>query len=104
MSAKVPSGYPPEVTAFLLEGLGKGVRPDLVELTKAGFGLPESPRLWYLEYRDAIQGLGLMELTLVPGLFRAFDSKGDLRAMASIHVDDTRYAGDETSDQIWDQS
>lgn len=40
----------------------------------------------------------------MPGLFRAFDSKGDLRAMASIHVDDPRYAGDETSDQIWDQS
>ncbi|CAE7802348.1 RE1 [Symbiodinium necroappetens] len=100
---KVPSGYPPEVTEFLLAGLGADMRSDLVELTKAGFGLPESPRLWYLEYRDTIQGLGLMELVLVPGLFRAFDEKGQLKAMASIHVDDTRYAGDETSGGIWEK-
>ena len=100
---RVPSGYPPEVTKFLLAGLGDNMRPDLIELTKAGFGLPESPRLWYLEYRDTIERLGLKELTLVPGLFRAFDDGGNLRAMASIHVDDTRYAGDESSSVIWDQ-
>ena len=100
---RVPSGYPPEVTKFLLAGLGDNMRPDLIELTKAGFGLPESPRLWYLEYRDTIERLGLKELTLVPGLFRAFDAGGNLRAMASIHVDDTRYAGDESSSVIWDQ-
>ena len=100
---KVPAGYPPEVTAYLLEGLGKGMRSDIVELTKAGFGVPESPRLWYLEYRDTIQDLGLMELVLVPGLFRAFNDRGGLRAMASIHVDDTPYAGDETSDIPWEQ-
>ncbi|CAE7712200.1 RE1 [Symbiodinium sp. CCMP2592] len=90
---KVPAGYPPEV-------LGANMRSDLVELTKAGFGLPESPRLWYLEYRDTIQGLGLRELVLVPGLFR-FNEKGELKAMASIHVDDTRFAGDDSSEVIW---
>ncbi|CAE7461836.1 unnamed protein product [Symbiodinium necroappetens] len=92
-----------EVTKFLLAGLGDNMRPDLIELTKAGFRLPESPRLWYLEYRDTIERLGLKELTLVPGLFRAFDDGGNLCAMASIHVDDTRYAGDESSSVIWDQ-
>ena len=100
---KVPSGYPSEVTECLLAGLGQDMRPDIVELTKAGFGLPESPRLWYLEYRDTIQDLGLMELVLVPGLFRAFNGRGELRAMASLHVDDARYAGDETSDVLWEQ-
>ncbi|CAE7565107.1 TY4B-J, partial [Symbiodinium sp. KB8] len=100
---KVPHGYPPAVTEFLIQGLGGGVRPDLVEPTKGGFGLPESPRLWYLEYKDTIEGLGLKELALVPGLFRAFHPCGKLRAMASIHVDDTRYAGDESSQQLWDE-
>ena len=76
---KVPSGYPEEVVAFLIKGLGGDVRGDLVELTKAGFGLPESPRLWYLKYKDTIEELGLKELVLVPGLFRAFHADGRLR-------------------------
>ena len=66
------------------------------------FGLPESPRLWYLEYKDTIEEIGLKELTLVPGMFRAFHPNGQLRALASIHVDDTRYAGDDTSGELWD--
>ncbi|OLP94024.1 EF-hand domain-containing protein 1 [Symbiodinium microadriaticum] len=99
---RVPAGYPEEVAEFLLAGLEGGSRPDLVQLTKAGFGLPESPRLWYLEYKDTIEDLGLRELALVPGLFRAFHPDGTLRAMASFHVDDTRYAGDESSQVLWD--
>ena len=99
---KVPHGYPNEVLEYLTGRLGGRVRSDMVELTKAGFGLPESPRLWYLEYKDTIEALGLKELALVPGLFRAFHPSGELRAMASIHVDDTRYAGDSTSQALWD--
>ena len=99
---RVPHGYPQAVLDYLVAELGGDVRGDVVELTKAGFGLPESPRLWYLEYKDTIQDIGLRELTLVPGLFRAFHPGGQLRAMASIHVDDTRYAGDETSKALWD--
>ena len=99
---RVPQGYPQEVLDYLVEELGGGVRGDVVELTKAGFGLPESPRLWYLEYKDTIEEIGLKELTLVPGMFRAFHPNGKLRALASIHVDDTRYAGDETSGELWD--
>ena len=67
----------------------------VVELTqlKAGFGLPESPRLWYLEYKDTIED-GLKELTLVPGLFLAFHNNGGLdRAMASVHVDELDMLG-----------
>ena len=102
---KVPKGYPPEVIDYLVAELGDDVRDDLVELTKGGFGLPESPRLWYLEYKDTIQDLGLMEMSLLPGVFRAFHPppRRRVRALASIHVDDTRYAGDETAQEIWDQ-
>ena len=101
---KFPRGYPQEVVNFLMESLGVDVRDDLVELTKGGFGLPESPRLWYLEYKDTIQDLGLGELSLLPGVFRAFHPppRRRLRAMASIHVDDTRYAGDESAQALWD--
>ena len=102
---RVPKGYPTEVTDFLVSELGADVRDDLVELTKGGFGLPESPRLWYLEYKDTIQDLGLHEMSLLPGVFRAFHPPPQrrVRALASIHVDDTRYAGDETAQEIWDQ-
>ena len=65
---KVPRGYPEEVVEFLVEGLGRDCRDDLVELTKAGFGLLESPRLWYLEYKECIHELGLKEMKLIfPG-------------------------------------
>ena len=91
------------VIAFSLNGVGRDMRDDLVELTKAGFGLPESPRLWYLQYKEVIEGLTLKELALLPGLFRSFGGEGGtkLRAMASIHVDDTRYAGDDMSGELW---
>ena len=80
------------------------MRSDVVEMTKRGFGLPESPRLWYLAYRETMEQLGLKEMRLVPGLFRSFDEKVNLQGMASIHVDDTtRYAGDESSQKIWDK-
>ncbi|CAE7743820.1 unnamed protein product [Symbiodinium sp. CCMP2456] len=101
--ARLPKGYPPEVVEFLVEALGGDVRDDLVEITKGGFGLPESPRLWYLAYKEVLQELGLHELRLAPGVFRAFTEAGGVRAMASIHVDDTRYAGDETSGVLWEQ-
>ena len=102
---RVPRGYPQEVTEFLVSELGEDMRDDLVELTKGGFGLPESPRLWYLEYKDTIQDLGLYEMSLLPGVFRAFHPppRRRVRALASIHVDDTRYAGDDTAKEIWDQ-
>ena len=35
-------------------------------------------------------------------MFVAFHPDGRLRAMVTIHVDDTRYAGDETAQKIWD--
>lgn len=68
-------------------------------MTKGGFGLPESPRLWYLTYKDTLQICGMKELHLLPGVFVAHHP--ELRALACIHVDDTRYCGDESSEEIW---
>eukprot|EP00434_Breviolum_minutum_P038103 symbB.v1.2.033789.t1/scaffold4247.1/size72962/1 len=99
---RLPRGYPPYIEEFIREQLGSECRDDLVRLTKGGFGLPESPRLWYLEYKHTLEALGVMEMVLLPGVFRAFHEDGRLRALACIHVDDTRYCGDETSASIWE--
>eukprot|EP00435_Cladocopium_sp_Y103_P015241 s2361_g3.t1 len=100
---RLPKGYPDYVEAFIREKLGEMFRQDLLQLTKGGFGLPESPRLWYLEYSDVLKICGMKELLLLPGVFAAFHDDGTLRALACIHVDDTRYAGDSTSQAIWDE-
>ena len=68
-----------------------------------GFGLPESPRLWYMCYKETLEKTSMKELKLLPGVFVAHHPDGRLRAVACIHVDDTRYCGDETSQVIWDQ-
>ena len=98
---KVPTGYPQEALKKLRAFLGSDARSDLVRLTKGGFGLPESPRLWYLEYRQTLMDLGGHEMRLIPGLFCFYDEKGELHGIAAIHVDDTRYAGAPSADGIW---
>ena len=100
---RLPSGYPPHVNDFIVEKVGTQCRGDLVRMVKGGFGLAESPRLWYMEYKATLKQIDLHELKLIPGMFAAWHPDGRLRAMVCIHVDDTRYAGDETSQEIWDK-
>lgn len=100
---RLPTQYPPEVLEELYGMIGEGHRQDIVRLTKGGFGLPESPRLWYLEYRQTLKDLGGHELRLLPGFFCFYDEKGVLHGMACIHVDDTRYAGAPTAEPIWQE-
>ena len=100
---RLPSGYPPHVNDYIVEQVGGECRGDMVRMVKGGFGLAESPRLWYMEYKATLKQIDLHELKLVPGMFAAWHPDGTLRAMVCIHVDDTRYAGDETSQEIWDK-
>ncbi|CAL1158242.1 unnamed protein product, partial [Cladocopium goreaui] len=100
---RLPKGYPECVWKFILEQLGADYREDLMQLTKGGFGLPESPRLWYLCYRDTLKECDMKEMDILPGVFAAYHPDGELRALACIHVDDTRFCGDETSQEIWDK-
>ena len=99
---KIPKGYPDEAMEQLRQWLGPNMRPDLAKLLKGGFGLPESPRLWYLEYKKTLLELGGRELRLLPGFFVFENEKGELIGMACIHVDDTRYAGAPEADAIWE--
>eukprot|EP00435_Cladocopium_sp_Y103_P071268 s9_g37.t1 len=98
---KIPQGYPDEAMRELEKLIGPGMRADLVRLLKGGFGLPESPRLWYLEYRQTLLDLGGRELWLLPGFFVFDDEEGNLIGLACIHVDDTRYTGSPAADRIW---
>ena len=100
---RLPQGYPDESLCELRKFLGSENREDLAKLTKGGFGLPESPRLWYLEYKSTLISLGGVEMKLLPGLFCFYREDGELHGMAAIHVDDTRYAGAPTADDIWEQ-
>eukprot|EP00435_Cladocopium_sp_Y103_P018426 s2413_g4.t1 len=100
---RLPRGYPKYIEEFIIQQLGAEVKEDLLQVTKGGFGLPESPRLWYLEYKETLERCGVNELYLLPGVFAAYHPDGSLRALACIHVDDTRYAGDSSSDEIWEK-
>ena len=100
---RVPKGYPQYILDYIARMVGSQCRTDVLRMSKGGFGLPESPRLWYLCYKETLEGASMKELALLPGVFVAHHPDGRLRAMACIHVDDTRYCGDETSQEIWDK-
>ena len=76
------------------EGI-KGV-PDgcLIELIKSVFGLRESPRLWWLQFRDCILEAGFEELRYAPGVFVMRNAAGYLMGMLCVHVDDCLWAGE----------
>ncbi|CAE7326527.1 psaC [Symbiodinium sp. CCMP2456] len=92
---KLPKGYPSEINDHLLRRLSErtrgSLRHDLVKLVKGGFGLAESPRLWYLRLKRGLEDVGLKELKLSPGTF-VFHVGGELQGILAIHVDDIRMA------------
>ncbi|CAE7261787.1 RE1 [Symbiodinium necroappetens] len=92
---RMPRGYPDEIVEHLLQRLvgpktGK-MRRDIIRLTKGGFGLSESPRLWYRKLKRVLLGLGLNELKLSPGTF-VLHERGELKGILTVHVDDLRMA------------
>ena len=97
---RIPSLYPESTLEPLHKVMTAEHRQDILKLTKGGFGLPESPRLWYLEYKSTLEQLGGREMRLLPGFF-TFHQGGRLIGMACIHVDDTRYAGAPEAAVIW---
>ena len=101
----IPASWPKEVKEVLFQALGvdgKRFSMDYVKAVKGVFGLPEAPRMWYLEYRDIlVNEQGFVEMKLFPGLFVLRHPGGALRALATIHVDDTLMAGDASAEAIW---
>eukprot|EP00435_Cladocopium_sp_Y103_P046235 s919_g13.t1 len=87
---QTPKNYPLFVRQFLQTKIPAGARTDMFRMKKAGFGLAESPRLWYHRFKRGTESIGGKELRLCPGLFSFFGPAGDLQALLAVHVDDVR--------------
>ena len=99
-----PKNYPLFVRQFLLTKVPPGARTDLFRMKKAGFGLAESPRLWYQRFSRDIMSIGGKELRLAPGVFAFYDPEGQVWAMLAVHVDDVRFIGSEEAEhKLWPQ-
>ena len=97
-----PKNYPLFVRQFLMTKVPPGARTDMFRMKKAGFGLAESPRLWYQRFSRDVAGIGGKELRLAPGVFAFYDPEGHLWAMLAVHVDDVRFIGsEEAEEQLW---
>ena len=100
---KIPVGYPSFVQEHLQSYLPTGARLDMVRFVKGGFGLAESPRLWFKKLQKTVTRLGAREWALIPGVF-SFFHEGRVVAMLACHVDDIRMIGDPVeSPKIWDK-
>eukprot|EP00438_Fugacium_kawagutii_P019634 Skav232807 [mRNA] locus=scaffold614:489248:497143:- [translate_table: standard] len=99
----IPRGYPDFVRLFFEKILPPGALTSHVRFVKGGFGLAESPRLWFRKLAKTLKSLGAKEWSLVPGVFSVFVD-GEVVAMVACHVDDIRMIGHPTKAQhIWDQ-
>ncbi len=75
---RLPTEMPPDC----------GYEPrEIVEVVKGLYGLSEAPRLWWLEYKSALEELGFVHMKLLPGVFALFRN-GFLSAVVGLHVDD----------------
>ena len=95
----MPRKLPTAVQAWLNQKLS-GFRVDLVKVKKGVFGLNESPRLWYLGFRDQLMRLGFREMSLAPCVF-TLHQDNILIAMATVHVDDVLVAGAPEAEPVW---
>ena len=100
-----PKNYPQFVRNFLLKQLPRGARTDIFRMKKGGFGLSESPRLWYQRFKRGAESIGGREMALCPGVFGFFvDAQERPRALLAVHVDDVRLVVDpEAQDEIRDK-
>ena len=97
--ARCPKNYPLFVRQYLMSKLPAGARTDLMRMKKAGFGLAESPRLWYKRFKRGAESVGGRELHLCPGVF-AFFQGGRVIALLAVHVDDVRLITDNEHEKV----
>ena len=99
----IPKGYSSFVQEYLKTLLPPHARTDVVQFIKGGFGLAESPRLWFKKLQRTVKKLGAHEWALIPGVF-SFFQEGRVVAMLACHVDDIRMVGHPVDAQhIWDK-
>ena len=93
-----PRNYPNFVRQYLRAQVPQDCRTDLFRMRKAGFGLAESPRLWYKKFKRDIESIGGKEWRLMPGVFSFFQD-GEVYAMLAVHVDDVRLVVDQDKEK-----
>ena len=95
-----PKNYPLFVRKFLMTQLPQGARTDVFRMKKGGFGLAESPRLWYIRFKRGAESIGGKEMALCPGVFGFFvDAQERPQALLAVHVDDVRIIVDPQMDE-----
>ena len=72
--------------------LGTEASPYML-LKKPMYGQTDAPRAWFLEAKDRLLKCGLLAHPLDPCLYLAYDKKGQLSGLVSMHVDDLLIAG-----------
>eukprot|EP00971_Amphidinium_carterae_P341838 6480877-Amphidinium_carterae.1 len=78
-----------------------GIAPNtLVSIEKGAFGLPESPRLWWLEFSSHIVSCGFIPLREAPAVFIYRNKSLVWIGMLVLHVDDGGWGGDK-DDPEW---
>eukprot|EP00971_Amphidinium_carterae_P034903 687385-Amphidinium_carterae.1 len=80
------------------EGIPSVEPGSLILLKKGVFGLPESPRLWWVKIHSIIMQAGFVEWQGFPAAFLFFDGE-TLQGCLVLHVDDGVWAG---SGAAWD--
>ena len=73
-----------------IRGIPEG---SLIEIIKGVFGLPESPRLFWLLMKDEVIEAGFEPLKYAPGCFVVRGKGGKLEGMLGVHVDDGLWGG-----------
>ena len=92
---------PDKPVHIIREVFGAECRDELVKLTKGGFGLPESPRLWYLEYKKTLVSLGGVELRLLPGVMWMTRAMPVMLHLLKSGRIDTRSSTSASAEQVW---
>eukprot|EP00971_Amphidinium_carterae_P178240 3535643-Amphidinium_carterae.1 len=75
------------------EGIPGVPEGSLIELLKGCFGLPESPRLWWIRFSSILVSTGWIPLKEIPATFVLRTPTGELCGMLCLHVDDGIWAG-----------
>ena len=75
------------------EGIPGVPNGALIQIVKGVFGLPESPRLFWLKMREDVLSSGFEECKYLAGGFIVRNDDGSLAGMLGMHVDDGLWAG-----------
>jgi len=66
---------------------------EVCELLKSAYGLVNAPYLWFVELKETLIKLGMVQSPLDPCLFTLPDSNGSIAGIIGMHVDDGLCAG-----------